>query len=583
MGNCLLKRYVGYHSSRKDQGNRMISGALGTVTDLVSGKAVAPDDFPFVSPSLGLNETSPGFGDSGQPLKAPGIIAALILGPVTVLLLVSYATWRLVLRPRRRKQQAANNSENKEDESSSQVGLGETEIAERDAAVGVQQDRRSTHSERGTTHPRIPVENTENPRTAMTTPLTPLAQEPPRAYRDYTVAVVCAKEIEMSAVRAMLDSEHVDLNAQQGDTNAYTLGSLCGHKVILVCLPGEQGKGLAAGVATDLSRTFLNVKWWFLVGIAGGVYSNKHDIRLGDVVISWLEETHSGVVQYDLGRDTDDGFYPKGHLHPAPLQLKSTVEKMRSNHRMKNNNNIDDFVGLMLEKCPSLADYGRPSAESDVLFLDDYHHRVKDAPCTECDQSQTVKRPQRQPERSKIHYGLIASGDSVIRSATTRNKLVRRLGDVLCFEMEAAGLLSKFPCIVIRGISDYADSHKNDSWQKFAAAAAAACAKELLSRLDPGVVPHMPESNRSAARATPDGPATHSAAAHSTATSSRMPTHPPPSSLPPCPLSPQPSPPLSSLPPSPLSPQPPPPGKQPRLSGGAPPLRPPPSGPSWPL
>ena len=52
--------------------------------------------------------------------------------------------------------------------------------------------------------------------------------------------------------------------------------------------------------------------------------------------------------------------------------------------------------------------------------------------------------------------------------------------EVLCFEMEAAGLMLDFPCLVVRGICDYADSHKNKIWQKYAAATAAAFAKELL-------------------------------------------------------------------------------------------------------
>jgi nucleoside phosphorylase len=52
---------------------------------------------------------------------------------------------------------------------------------------------------------------------------------------------------------------------------------------------------------------------------------------------------------------------------------------------------------------------------------------------------------------------------------------------VLCFEMEAAGLMNSFPCLVIRGICDYADSHKNKQWQPHAAGTAAAYAKEVLS------------------------------------------------------------------------------------------------------
>jgi len=61
-------------------------------------------------------------------------------------------------------------------------------------------------------------------------------------------------------------------------------------------------------------------------------------------------------------------------------------------------------------------------------------------------------------------------------------------GGVLCFEMEAAGLMNSFPCLVIRGICDYADSHKNKKWQAYAAATAAACAKEVLSVIPPAEV-----------------------------------------------------------------------------------------------
>lgn len=49
--------------------------------------------------------------------------------------------------------------------------------------------------------------------------------------------------------------------------------------------------------------------------------------------------------------------------------------------------------------------------------------------------------------------------------------------------MEAAGVLGEYPCVVVRGICDYADSHQNKSWQNYAAATAAAYAKELLSKI----------------------------------------------------------------------------------------------------
>jgi len=90
---------------------------------------------------------------------------------------------------------------------------------------------------------------------------------------------------------------------------------------------------------------------------------------------------------------------------------------------------------------------------------------------------------QRQPRDQEImvHFGTIASGNQVMRDAATRDRVSSELGGVLCFEMEAAGLMNSFPCLVIRGICDYADSHKNKKWQAYAAGTAAACAKEVLS------------------------------------------------------------------------------------------------------
>ena len=59
---------------------------------------------------------------------------------------------------------------------------------------------------------------------------------------------------------------------------------------------------------------------------------------------------------------------------------------------------------------------------------------------------------------------------------------------MLCFEMEAAGLMNSFPCLVVRGICDYADSHKNKTWQAYAAGSAAACAKEVLLVIPPAEI-----------------------------------------------------------------------------------------------
>ncbi|KAI1456650.1 nucleoside phosphorylase domain-containing protein [Annulohypoxylon moriforme] len=276
-----------------------------------------------------------------------------------------------------------------------------------------------------------------------------------RSHYDYTIAILCAIEFEMSAVRYMLDEEHPRLPSFQGDPNMYQLGMLSGHNVVLACLPGTQGKGAAAVAATNLERTFANIRWRFFVGIGGGVPGTPHNIRLGDVVVSMPDGIHGGVVQYDLGKSTVDGFIRKGFLCAPPPDLRNAVTTLQSNHRAYGNR-VNYFVSGMVRKWKRLAGYQRPK-----------------------DRTERNLGP-------RIHYGLIASGDSVIKNTAVRDEIRRREGDILCFEMEAAGLMTDLPALVIRGIADYANPKKNDLWQyNAAAAAAAACTKELLALLSP--------------------------------------------------------------------------------------------------
>ena len=93
-----------------------------------------------------------------------------------------------------------------------------------------------------------------------------------------------------------------------------------------------------------------------------------------------------------------------------------------------------------------------------------------------------VERAPRSHDQPHIHYGLIASGNQVMKHGITSDRLAREKG-VLCFEMEAAGLVDELPSLIIRGICDYSDSHKGKVWQPYAALSAAAFAKELLLRL----------------------------------------------------------------------------------------------------
>lgn len=169
-----------------------------------------------------------------------------------------------------------------------------------------------------------------------------------------------------------------------------------------------------------------------------------------------------------------------GVLNKPPQSLLTAVATLRTKHLIVGDNKVSHYVEKMLTTNPTIrSKFCCRSSEQDQPFEADYEHIESPGTCEKCDQSRLVTQPSRSPG-PKIHYGLIASGNQVMRHGSTRDGLAQDLG-ILCFEMEAAGLMDNFSCLVVRGICDYADSHKNKDWQGYAAATAAGYAKDLLS------------------------------------------------------------------------------------------------------
>ena len=292
---------------------------------------------------------------------------------------------------------------------------------------------------------------------------------------DYTVGWVCALPIELAAAQAMLDEQHPDLPQTGDDANTYVLGRIGPHNVVLACLPaGQTGTNSAAVVATQMKSTFRAIRFDLMVGIGGGVPSAEADIRLGDIVVSQPGNGHGGVVQYDFGKSTPSGFERTGFLNTPPRILLTAVSKLRAKHYLSKSD-----ILVHMSRLDELPKFRRDSAGDDVLFEAAYSH-VRGGSCTSCDIAKKLRREARTVDAPEIHYGTIASGNQVMRDGATRDQVSSEFGEVLCFEMEAAGLMNSFPCLVIRGICDYADSHKNKRWQPYAAGTAAAYAKELL-------------------------------------------------------------------------------------------------------
>ncbi|KAL7922389.1 hypothetical protein ACQKWADRAFT_292337 [Trichoderma austrokoningii] len=306
----------------------------------------------------------------------------------------------------------------------------------------------------------------------------------------YTIGWIAALHIERAAATALLDECHETpegFDQHVSDENSYTWGRIGKHNVVIASLPdGVYGTTSAATTVSDLVSSLPHIRIGLLVGIGGGIAqpNRGRDIRLGDIVVSRPEGTTGGVVQYGLGKvKQDDVWELKGYLNKPPQVLLNALGTLRAKHEV-DGPAIPALLQAMYDAKPRMKgpknNFTYQGFENDRLFYADYDH-CGGTTCNACDNSQEIKRDDRNSTDPEIHYGIIASGNTLIKNATSRDIILEVVGEqCMCVEMEAAGLMDRFPCLVIRGICDYADSHKNDRWQRYASATAAAFAKELI-------------------------------------------------------------------------------------------------------
>ncbi|KAK4866200.1 hypothetical protein LT330_008541 [Penicillium expansum] len=329
------------------------------------------------------------------------------------------------------------------------------------------------------------------------------------SHSDYTVGWICTlPQTELVAAGAMLDDEHPVLQAADpNDINSYLLGRIGDHNVVIACLPAaETGKVHAATVAKDMVRSFPAIRFGLMVGIGGGApyYRTQNeenidadesddsededtdgiqDIRLGDVVISQHSKSSEAVIQYDFGKSVQSQEFVRagGQLNKPPGIVLNAVSMLQGQHARKGHE-ICELLSNMLANNPRMGKkFKHPGSAKDQLFKPEISH-VAGKKCELCrgpDNTNLVRRKQRPSDEPQIHYGTIGSADQVMKDAILRDRWSER-EKIKCFEMEAAGLMDTLPCLVIRGICNYADSHMNKIWQPYAAAVASAYAKELL-------------------------------------------------------------------------------------------------------
>ncbi|KLP22312.1 uncharacterized protein LW94_3109 [Fusarium fujikuroi] len=294
----------------------------------------------------------------------------------------------------------------------------------------------------------------------------------PDGREDFSVALVCALSLEFDAVCMVVD-EFWDEDGDQfgksdGDHNMYVTGRIDRHNVVIVLL--GKGKVNSATAATSLRVSYPNICLTILVGVCGAVPSlKKQHIGLGDVVIS------DTIVRYDFGYQTDHEFVRKktchGDMMPKDIfNLLQSLQTVLGRRRlMKGSVTFTEELKETAARLGQHGRYGRPG--TGVISA-----------------SGSASQPLALREQKAIdiqvptvHFGPMASGDTVMVSAEHRDRIASA-ENIIAFEMEGAGVWQELPCIIVKGVSDFADCDKTKEWQDYAAAMAAATSKAILKQ-----------------------------------------------------------------------------------------------------
>ncbi|KAJ9662596.1 hypothetical protein H2198_001268 [Neophaeococcomyces mojaviensis] len=295
-----------------------------------------------------------------------------------------------------------------------------------------------------------------------------------------SIGFVCPLYTELKAVREIFDKI---LPSKTISGTNYFYGLIGNRKAVAVTLPYKEfGPIEASKCASKLVRVHPSLEedgsYGFLVGIAGGIWSRDNDVRLGDVVIA------TRIWDWRSGKTTNQGFKSTKYPERAPEYLLRELGEFLYD-RSQLATEVQSRVAQMQTRSMDKG-WTYPGQEKDILYNVDYHHSGA-ATCEGCDHNMVQQRPRRSTDRPRIHDGLVASGNTVLKDPINREQLQQ--ANALAVEMEACGMLENF--VVIRGISDYADSHKNDMWQPYAAATAAACARMMIDMLVKNVEPTL--------------------------------------------------------------------------------------------
>ncbi|KAL3481062.1 hypothetical protein BJX99DRAFT_254040 [Aspergillus californicus] len=306
----------------------------------------------------------------------------------------------------------------------------------------------------------------------------------------YTIGWLYGSTDEGTASFHLFDKVHGEpqhvLGLDRSDARKYKLGSVGKHNIVMASTNYDLGPSYAPSAINKLIETFPNIRFFLMIAGNGGGLANYEvtpacDIRLGDVVVGFnKEKPERSLVPYSVILAREEG--PTYNAPPkAMLKALDTLNRDVQNHGPQ----ILATVKDIMDRNPAFEkrEGAIPDIATDRLFQSDYQH--ESYKCEECDTTKLVT-PARQPRSENIavvHQGTIATAGVTVVDTYTRDRLIRANPEYLCMDDGLWIMGTQWPCLVIRGVSHYADSHFNDDWISYATLNAGAYAKILLNSL----------------------------------------------------------------------------------------------------
>ena len=310
--------------------------------------------------------------------------------------------------------------------------------------------------------------------------------------QDFTIGWLCALSVEENAVIELLDVHLSDPTDRPWTKNGslYKYGMIGGHRIVIRTLPtGSTDNATASAEINLMGVHFPNIQHFLATGIAGGLPGPIHpsnsskNLHIGDVVIATPGNGHSGIINNSVHRHT-----VQGDKIIRMVNKTSATWRNASDFFVREYNRTPAVLSSLLERFP------RPAGE-DVLFCSNSEHISPEHwGCTQCTKKDIIKRPLRQDSIYPQIFQAVVVVGGLIQHGLKREEIEQAYPEARAVDMESSGFVEGFESLVVRGISSYADSHKSDEWQAWAAGRAAAVAKKILQTADI-FVPHPQRHN----------------------------------------------------------------------------------------